>query len=129
MPVARLLTLDCAVTEDWTGADETLIKVFGARYQESYRPMNNGETWDLNLDVPFFTGSRIKVEVWDKDLGFWPDPDDLLGIHFINAAQTGQGQKQAVFNADGAYYTLTYEVVATEQAVRAANDRKATAHV
>ena len=112
MPTARLLTLDCNWTEDWTGADETLVKVYAARYQEYYRPMNNGETWDLNYDAFFLPGSRVKVEVWDKDLGFWPDPDDLLGVHFVNSAQVGQGQKQATFNADGASYTLTYEVIA-----------------
>jgi hypothetical protein len=109
MPTARLLALTCEETEDWTGADETLIKVYGTRYTEYYRPMNNGETWDINIDVEF--SDRARVEVWDKDLGHWPDPDDLLGIHFINRVQAGQGQKSATFNADGASYVLTYEVV------------------
>ncbi|MFD3307497.1 hypothetical protein [Streptomyces sp. NPDC058694] len=41
MPTARLLTLTCNATEDWTGDDEVLVKVFGTRYGEAYRPMNN----------------------------------------------------------------------------------------
>jgi hypothetical protein len=109
MTTARLLALTCEQTEDWTGADEVLMKVYGQRYGEYARPMNNGDTWDINLGVEFT--SRMRVEVWDKDLAFWPDPDDLLGVHYINDIQVGQGLKSVAFNADGASYVLTYEVV------------------
>ncbi|MCR3724752.1 hypothetical protein FHS35_001600 [Streptomyces umbrinus] len=112
MPTARLLTLTCNATEDWMGDDEVLVKVFGTRYGEAYRPMNNHQTWDINLDAPFGTDSRMRIEVWDKDLGWWLDPDDLLGVHYVNASQAGTGQKSAEFNADEASYTLVYEVVA-----------------
>ncbi|WP_406218284.1 hypothetical protein [Streptomyces canus] len=112
MPTARLQTLTCNATEDLTGGDEVLVKVFGARHGEAQRPMNTSETWDINLDAPFSDHSRLRIEVWDRDLGWWLDPDDLLGVHFVNAAQVGAGQKTAEFNADGASYTLAYEVVA-----------------
>lgn len=113
MPVAKLLTLTCNATEDNSGDDEVLVKVFGGtRYGQASLAMNTGQTWDINLDVPFSKDSHVKVEVWDQDAGWWLDPDDLLGVHHINAAQSGAGAKSAEFNSDGASYTLAYEVVA-----------------
>ncbi|MFI9240584.1 hypothetical protein [Streptomyces sp. NPDC053079] len=111
MPIARLNALTCNSTEDNTGDDDITIKVFGSRYAEATRSMNTNQTWDINLDVPFSANSRVKIEVWERDLGWWLDPDDLLGVHFINASQADQGAKATEFNADGASYTLTYEVV------------------
>jgi hypothetical protein len=105
----KLLTLTCYETEDSTGSDEAVLKVFGTRYAEFYQSMNNTQTWDLNIDVPF--NQRVRLELWDRDLGHWPDYHDLLGIHYANAVQAGSGPKTAVFSADDAYYVLTYEVV------------------
>jgi hypothetical protein len=69
MPVLRLISLHCHETEDYTGSDEIRLWVVGDRNQEYYRDMNNGQTWDINDDVPF-TG-RARIEVWDLDAGRW----------------------------------------------------------
>jgi hypothetical protein len=107
MVTARLLTLSCTQTEDWTGADEVLMKVYGNRYSEYSRPLHNGEIWNINIDIEFT--NRVRIEVWEKDIGSWPDPDDLLGVYYINCLQLRLGVRETVFNGSGAIYTLTYE--------------------
>lgn len=110
MPTLKLLTLHCNRTEDDFGPDETVVTVSGSRYHKfGPRSMNNGHDWDVNAEIPFRT--RARVEVWDEDLGRWPDYHDKLGTHMVNASQAGEGQKEARFNAYGSDYVLTYEVL------------------
>ncbi len=112
MATLRILTLHCNETEDNLGPDETVLAVRAGRLRfHKFGPlsMNNGDDWDLNADLGF--SNKAVVEVWDYDLGRWPDRHDLLGTHVVNEQQAGEGIKEARFNADGADYVLTYEVV------------------
>ncbi len=109
MPTLMVKTLHCNVTEDDLGPDETVLTVSGYRFYK-FGPisMNNGADWDVNVDIPFST--RARLEVWDEDLGRWPDYHDKLGTHMVNSDQAGQGEKEARFTAYGSDYVLTYEV-------------------
>ena len=51
----------------------------------------------------------IRVELWDKDAGFFPD-DDQIGILNIQANQAGFGELKHVFKRKNAIYTLTFQV-------------------
>jgi hypothetical protein len=109
MPTLRLINLHCNQTEDDTGGDETFIIVKAKDFHKfGVNPMNNGDDWSLNEQVPF--SRRAIIEVWDEDLGHWPDQHDLLGSKTVNADDIGEGQ--AFFTNYSADYTLSYEVIA-----------------
>jgi hypothetical protein len=114
MGTIRLISLHCRETEDWTGSDEIRLWVVGNRNHEYYRDMNNGQTWDINDEVPFTVKARM--EVWDLDAGRWWDPHDLLGVHYATDDMAGQGPKSATYDAYGARYDLTYEVLGASRA-------------
>ncbi|MBX9941460.1 MAG: hypothetical protein K2Y32_19510 [Candidatus Obscuribacterales bacterium] len=108
MPTLKIKTLHCITTEDNMGNDECLLEVLGGGAQRSYsNNMNNGDTWELNDDVPF--NNRVEVKLTDLDLGYWPDRHDNLGKHSINADPADNEKK--TFKQDGAHYELTYSVV------------------
>lgn len=109
MSILRLISLKCNTTEDNAGSDEIRLWVAGNRNHEYYRDMNDGQIWDINDDVSFT--KRCRIEVWDLDAGRWWDPHDKLGVHLVTDSQEGQGQKSATFDAYGANYELTYEIV------------------
>lgn len=107
MPKIFIKTLTCNETEDWTGSDECLLEVFTNAGRKTYRQdMNNGEVWEIN-DTLAFT-DRVKVRLWDLDLGRWPDYHDHLGTAIIR--DTAVHNSQSSFTLDGADYVLTYDV-------------------
>lgn len=111
-----LKTLHCHETEDYTGSDEIRLWVSAIRNHEYYRDMNTGQIWDINDEVPFTV--KAKIEVWDLDAGRWWDPHDRLGTHHAVDSMAGQGEKAAIFDAQGARYELRYEVFADSPGAR-----------
>ena len=107
MAFLYIKTLTCNETEDVTGPDECRLDVYSETGRRSYRKdMNNGDVWDINDEVPF--RERVKVQLWDIDLGRWPDPHDRLGT--VNIRATPVENATASFTDDGADYVLTYDV-------------------
>lgn len=108
MTTLFIKTLTCNETEDWTGHDECMLEVFTNAGRKTYRQnMNNGEVWEINDKLPF--QSRVKIRLWDLDLGRWPDYHDRLGTVVIR--DTLVENSSASFTDDGADYVLTYDVL------------------
>jgi hypothetical protein len=108
-PRLRLIGLACERTEDWTGPDEAYLKVNDRRVWGPV-DVNNGQFIDLRTvgEIPF--RERARVDLYDQDAG-WLDRDDHLGATYARASDQGRGEREHRFAADGASYTLTYEVV------------------
>jgi hypothetical protein len=112
-PTARRVLLDkliCKTTEDDTGDDECRVEIFvdGVLTTTLTRDLNEGEQWQLNESHVF--ASRVKVRLYDDDLGDWRDPDDWLGDVFIDTSPVGHAT--ATFTEDEAEYELLYRVLA-----------------
>lgn len=109
MPQLKLISIYCRETEDWTGADEALIKVNGNdTWRGSLNDRQSKSLSSLPL-IPF--SSTARIELFDEDAG-GPDNADFLGSVDVQAFEAGQGEKYPKFTEDGANYTITYEVVA-----------------
>src|SRR4051794_17691156 len=109
----RLISLYCSKTEDDAGADEPYILVNGVQAWGSEAPgLNNGENADLSAVAQIDFNTRVRVELFDRDLGGELDSDDLLGKFYAGQNQRGQGELEYKFVLDDADYTLTYEVLA-----------------
>lgn len=103
----RLISISCRATEDFTGADEAMIRVNGeTKWRGS---LNDGQSKSLRSlpSIPFT--STAKIELFDEDAG-GPDNNDWLGVHNAKSTEAGQGEKFPKFNQDGADYTITYQV-------------------
>ena len=109
MPTLKLTTLECKVTEDYTGADDAYLRVNGKKVWGP-KKMNNNDTKEVNLDFKFTT--NISVTLYDEDAGGPIDPDDNLGTVVARADQAGTGEQQGAFTQSCALYVLYYEVVA-----------------
>jgi hypothetical protein len=101
----RLKTIKCFETESFSGPDRVYITANGSRYWGEV-DMNNGDLRDLSsvADIPI-PSNGLTLQVWDAD---WPDADDWLGSNTIYSNSTSPNT--AVFNQDGAYYEVTYEI-------------------
>jgi len=109
MAILFIKSLTCNETEDTFGSDECLLEVFTDAGRKTYRQdMNNGEVWEINDKLPFT--ERVKVRLWDLDLGRWPDYHDHLGTVVIR--NNPVTNSSASFTLDGADYALTYDVQA-----------------
>lgn len=109
MSIIFIKALTCNETEDLTGSDECLLEVFTDAGRKTYRQdLNNGEVWEINDKLPF--RERVKVRLWDLDLGRWPDYHDHLGTVVIR--DTPVENSVASFTLDGADYQLSFDVLA-----------------
>jgi hypothetical protein len=109
MPQLKLISIVCNDTEDVTGADETYLLIAGRRVWGP-QSMNDNDTQSLD-GVPVIRFRRsIRVDLYDQDAG-WFDDDDHLGSTYVYSSQMGVGEKEHVFNGDGANYRFTYEVL------------------
>lgn len=108
MPILKLKTLECKVTEDHTGADEAYLKVNGNKVWGP-KKMNTNDSKAIDLDFPFTT--NISVALYDEDVGGSIDPDDDLGTVVARADQAGEGEQQGAFTRSKASYILYYEVM------------------
>lgn len=109
MPILRLKTLECKVTEDNTGADEAYLRVDGRKVWGP-KSMNTNDTKTINKDFNFTT--NINITLYDEDVGGPIDPDDNLGTVVARADQAGTGEQQGSFTQHRASYVLYYEVTA-----------------
>jgi hypothetical protein len=81
---SRSATVDVNVvkTEDWLGADEVYVAVSGGsqRFESPVKKLNDGQSDSypvpLTALMPFDT--PVKLEVFDEDLGWFFDRDDLI---------------------------------------------------
>jgi hypothetical protein len=109
-PSLRLIALRCHRTEDWLGPDETYLRINGTTVWGPVS-MNNGQSASLlHLPANRFH-RRVRLDLYDQDLGGF-DRDDHLGTAYAWATHAGSGEQEVHFTADGAYYTLTFEVTA-----------------
>lgn len=112
MPKARLLSLTCHPTQDWRGADETLLKVYAHHYDELAQHLRPSASWQLHYEFEF--GTQAVIEVWDRASSRATSRKELRGVHYIDRFRTTSGVQQASFTTAGAAYTLTYELVNQE---------------
>lgn len=110
MAKLKLHSIHCTRTEDWTGPDETYIKVDGTVVWGPVS-MNNGDTQSLLAVAPVSFNSAANISVWDQDVGGVIDPDDPLGSVAVADWPTNAGAKTASLSYRTAQYTLTYEVI------------------
>jgi hypothetical protein len=104
--------IDCVVPED-ANTDETVVKIFGDRYQQ-WGPlsMSQGESRAIDKETAFNNAPHdVVIEVWDYDAGSWWDEHDRLGVEHISPMVTN-GNVARFFDGDGAFYTVIFEVVA-----------------
>src|SRR3712207_6675556 len=105
----RLISLECITTEDSTGADEPFLRINGVKVWAG--SLNDGQSTSLS-GVPSYTfSSSVRIDLYDADAGTWYDGHDLLGRNYVYASQVGQGQQEAYYTEDGAFYILNYEIV------------------
>jgi len=109
--------LFCNETEDWWGADEARLEIFGdgsLLTPTLKRDMDDGDLWNINKSFVFY--DQVEVKLWDADVsvteeiltGYQPDADDLLGKITLGKGTLGHGE--ASFTLDGADYRLRYRV-------------------
>lgn len=104
-----LTRLECNTTEDNAGMDECELRIWADNNFQSHRKdMDNGQTWDLNIQLEF--SYRVKIQLLDLDSPGFPsyDDHDLLGTVIINPDQT---QGSGVFSEDGADYRIDYKII------------------
>jgi hypothetical protein len=115
----HLISLICNETEDITGGDSAYLRVNGQRVWGPIS-MNNGFVENLSNVPPVEFADVARVELFDKDTGasinlyigsLSLDSDDLLGSYNIPGGLAGEGIRAVNFTADGANYTLLYQVV------------------
>ena len=125
-----LTRLTCHETEDNTGADECELRIWAdSSYQSHRRDMNNGDVWDLNIQLEFT--QRVKIQLYDLDNPGFPlyDDHDHLGTIIIRPDQL---EGSNTFNQDGADYDLDWVSAdshareASNLSFRIARDGKAT---
>jgi hypothetical protein len=79
---SALVDVNVVKTEDWLGADEVYVNVTGGgtRFQSPVKKLNDGQsdtfTVPLTALAPF--DRPVKLEVFDEDLGWFFDRDDLI---------------------------------------------------
>jgi hypothetical protein len=98
--------LHCHETEDYTGADECLLKIFkdGHHYGSYRQDMNNGNDWSLNITTIF--SNKVEIELWDEDAGLWDDDDFLGRVTITRDNSGGRNGNSSDFTLDGARYTI-----------------------
>ncbi|MBE9591881.1 MAG: hypothetical protein IMF19_00225, partial [Proteobacteria bacterium] len=77
MAELELISLVCKATEDWTGADETYLLLNGRRVWGP-NSMNDNDVEDLSRMPKASFHSKVRVDLYDQDSG-WFDDDDHLG--------------------------------------------------
>ena len=79
---SALVDVNVVKTEDWLGADEVYVKVSGAGqpFTSPVKKLNDGQsdrfTVPLTSLMPF--DKPVRLEVFDEDLGWFFDRDDLI---------------------------------------------------
>ncbi|MHC9539229.1 MAG: FG-GAP-like repeat-containing protein [Vulcanimicrobiota bacterium] len=112
-----LQNLQCIKTES-SGADKCKLCIYadGALKHELKKDMNNGQSWPIDLKIPF--NRNAKIELWDLDS---PDPDDHLGTVFITLSdKAGKSIKKKMVH-DEADYTIDYSLVTFDSDKRRQN--------
>ena len=105
MPTLVLLNLECHDTEDDSGGDEAYLRINGGKVWGPTN-INDGQTKDLGGVGPFPFVENIRIDLYDEDLGHWPDPDDHLGTQYVWKGQSGQGEQHLPFSGSRWNYTL-----------------------
>jgi hypothetical protein len=103
MPTLKLKQLTCNKTEDNIGSDQPYLHVNG---EKIWGPVKAKAGDSLIVNEQYQFKSNATVELWELDI----DPDDHLGAHVVNHAESGTGESTAHFTGSGADYLLTYEV-------------------
>jgi hypothetical protein len=105
--LVEFMDLICHRTED-NGDDEIYFVFNGGRIYggDDGESIAQGQSRSLRGTV-YSVNGVANLALFDED---WPDSDDALGVHTISEAEAGQGVRNAVFDWDDAYYTLTYRV-------------------
>ena len=91
------------------GRDECRLEIYAdGELEHSFRAdMNDGVQWPLDTTILF--EREVGLRLFDEDGGLPGDDDDQLGVVTIGA-QDASGAV-AVFDQDGADYSLTYSVI------------------
>lgn len=105
-----ITTLLCRKTEDITGGDECLLKVYiddneKAVLEKDLNDTGEGDLWDLYINnIKLNSDSKVELKLWDKDS---PDSDDYLGSVIL---YNGIGEHKGYFTNDDANYVLSYNI-------------------
>ena len=104
MPFLKLISLECHNTEDDTGEDEAYIRINGRQVWRD--KINNNETRDLSgVDRTEFV-DNCRIDLYDKDVGFFIDPDDHLGTQYVWVRQADRGEQHLPFDGSRWSYIL-----------------------
>jgi len=104
----KLLDLRCFKSED-RGGDEAYLLADGEKIWSTDN-IEAGDTVSLRSVEPVDFDDKIKLELLDKDTGFF-DSDDKLGTVVIRKKHLGEGEQDCRFSEEGADYLLIYEVM------------------
>ncbi len=104
----KLLDLRCIKSEDF-GGDEAYLTADGDKIWKTDN-IEAGDTVSLRSVEPVDFARKIKLELFDKDSGFF-DSDDNLGSAIIKEHLLNESEQECSFNEEGADYILIYEVL------------------
>jgi len=92
-----------------TGADSAYLKINGAIVWGPEQ-INNNEVRNLASSPTSKFADKIKLDLYDQDLGLIFDEDDHIGSATISAEDSAKGIKEVNIKGDGASYTISYRV-------------------
>ena len=79
---SALVDVSVVKTEDWLGADEVYVAVSGGSqaFKSPVKKLNDGQsdTYAVPLTALMPFDTPVKLEVFDEDLGWFFDRDDLI---------------------------------------------------
>lgn len=109
LPTYRLVLNDlrCLKTEDNGGPDECRLDIWADNAHYAYNnDLNNGDTWNLGLNILF--KKKVRIRLTDLDNPGFPfyDDHDYLGEIEIKPQQVEEGK--TTFDRDDAIYELSW---------------------
>lgn len=112
MKTLTIKRIKCFENEDWTGDDEIRLEIRAdGTLVDTLKNENfdDGETWNINKSYNF--NNAIELKMYDED---WPDADDHLGTHTINANNSMQDATVS-FTKDEADYELIFDLLVPQE--------------
>jgi len=107
MAYLKLIDLFCQAREDVSAHDEIYFEIRGRKIGP--REVSERDPWLLIDHTAIFFNTSVTVRLYDEDTGIF-DKDDFLGETVITRDLMGYGEQRAVFDLEGAHYTLTFKV-------------------
>jgi hypothetical protein len=107
--VLQLQSIKCVLItgDEGDGIDEPYINVDGTQVWSG--SMRNGQVQNLTGVSATLFGQSARVQLWERDPGFFNSPDDGPAEFFADYIDGGERTRTLTFNSNGVY-EITYRV-------------------